>query len=111
MGTGLASIQHADFLDTLLADIELSHESINMALATSPIAQLNDIRRQLIQSYQSIQAKLDAWQKKREIKVDSRDKSVELPIYLTDKKVHVLPGSMVMVREEEPSSIIAYTLS
>ena len=79
-------------------------------LALLNSATLNDGRQSLIEDVRNFSEQLEAWQKKHACDFDDSEAPLALPEYY-GAKVHALPGSAVLVREDEPSSLIAYTLS
>lgn len=103
----------SDKLDVIERDLEVAAGALATAVSTTPSGQLNSVRQETIAVYRRFETKLDAIHKKG----DSKDKSDDgeksrsgLPEYF-GRQVHALPGSAILVREAEPSSIIAYTLS
>lgn len=98
-------------LAQLSTDFHQVESNLYDVLAATPIGQLNDARRHISTAIKSATGKLLAWQNKFGIDHDFAASPLELPEYAKDSKVHALPGSSVLVREDEPSSIIAYTLS
>ncbi|WVQ85237.1 hypothetical protein IAT38_007402 [Cryptococcus sp. DSM 104549] len=101
-------------LAELLTDSQLAKSALLSSLSTTPPSQINDVRIQLALHIKQSSGKLAAWQKKHGAEeVEGWDKvEVKVPEYAVEGgKVHALPGSGVLVREDEPSSIIAYTLS
>ena len=93
-----------------LEDIEQSVTEAEAALwtyiETCPAGDINEARQRIIAFYERFTDKLAALRNNK----DERPKDINLPVYF-DKTVHALPGSSILVREDEPSSIIAYTLS
>lgn len=109
-----SQLNNSDKLESIQHDLEAAEVVLASALANTPPGQLNTVRQEVISVYTQFEARLDAIQQR---KIDSKEKSEEaeksrsgLPEYL-GKQVHALPGSAILVREAEPSSVIAYTLS
>jgi 1-phosphatidylinositol-3-phosphate 5-kinase len=78
--------------------------------ATSP-GRLNDARQLFVSTEVAIRSKVAEWKKENGIQSEGAVPIPNLPEYAGGKGVHALPGGSVLVREDEPSSIIAYTLS
>lgn len=88
--------------------LEATESRIKSTLESTPPGQINSIRRELILSVRQFQRSVKP---PKSDTVDTSSGELPLPVYVDSKKVHVLPGSSVVIREDEPSSIIAYTLS
>lgn len=100
-------------LDVMEQDLEIADVALRSSAAETPPGQLNRVRQEIIAVYTRFEARLDALQKNGASKDNADDgekRREDLPEYL-GKQVHALPGSAILVREAEPSSIIAYTLS
>ncbi|KAG1106736.1 hypothetical protein G6F42_016630 [Rhizopus arrhizus] len=80
------------------------------ALADTSLNELNDFRRYFAIQAESIIHYLTEWQ---QLKCDEVTDVCgwDSPDYISQKTVHCFPGSSVLVREDEPTSIIAYSLS
>lgn len=78
-------------------------------LEKTPIDCLNDFRRLYSFQSSSILTRLREWQNSwcPDLMAEC---TWEPPDYMTDNKIHCFPGSSILVRQDEPSSIIAYTL-
>ncbi|KAI9592329.1 hypothetical protein BDF19DRAFT_425524 [Syncephalis fuscata] len=74
--------------------------------------ELNDIRRAFKIRSQAAITRVNLW---RKVHADGckaeANEAWKLPEYVESPLAHVFPGSRIIVRENEPSSIIAYTLS
>lgn len=82
---------------------------LQVELDKTPIDSLNDFRRLYSFRSSAILTRLREWQQKW--CPDLMDECTwEPPDYMTDNKIHCFPGSSILVRQDEPSSIIAYTL-
>lgn len=81
------------------AQLDSDHAAMVQVLMETPENELNDVRRHFMIQSERILAyfQQDNWKDK--------------PDYIKSKDVHCFPGSSVLVRESEPTSIIAYTLS
>ncbi|KAG2220259.1 hypothetical protein INT45_009874 [Circinella minor] len=93
---------------------ETEHPKLILELHGTSLENLNDYRRLFALRSAAILSQLSKWQEKW--CSDLMDGCTwEPPDYIKyisrSDKVHAFPGSSVLVREEEPSSIIAYTLS
>ncbi|KAF9202093.1 hypothetical protein BGZ49_007733 [Haplosporangium sp. Z 27] len=80
-----------------------------------PFYRLNDLRNRFGDCIKRTMRSMESWQKENcpeSLSPDKKD-SLEwvLPEYVTQDTLHTFPGSSVIVREDEPSSIIASTLS
>ncbi|KAK4684262.1 hypothetical protein P7C73_g5929, partial [Tremellales sp. Uapishka_1] len=98
-------------LSRMSEDFHHSKASLNDLLGSTPPGQINNVRKQFALQIKSATARVSAWQKQHQIEEPCEDSPLVEPEYVADPKVHALPGSSVLVREDEPSSIIAYTLS
>ncbi|KAG0037354.1 hypothetical protein BGZ82_002691 [Podila clonocystis] len=81
-----------------------------------PVTRLNDLRNRLRDCIKRTMRSMESWQKERCPQVlnpDYEGEQIEwvLPDYVSSDSLHTFPGSSVIVREEEPSSIIASALS
>ncbi|KAF9181930.1 hypothetical protein BGZ51_005101 [Haplosporangium sp. Z 767] len=79
------------------------------------ISRLNDVRNRFRDCAKRTMRSMEAWQKDNHpaaLEVTEKD-AIEwvLPDYVRSDALHTFPGTPVIVREEEPSSIIAATLS
>lgn len=90
--------------------LETDHQEMLRILSDTPMNELNDFRRYFYIQSTSIIDYLSDWQQMhcQEVTDTCRWDS---PDYISKKDVHCFPGSSVLVREDEPTSIIAYTLS
>lgn len=79
-------------------------------ISTTEPSQINDARRAFTATAKSISLKLAASEKQSGEDASKDDLDPFLPDFMKEK-THALPGSHVLIREDEPSSIIAYTLS
>ncbi|KAI9315945.1 hypothetical protein BX666DRAFT_2028187 [Dichotomocladium elegans] len=89
---------------------ETEHLRLRQELEQTPLERMNDFRRVFALRATAIISQLTEWQENK-CKDLFDGCGWEPPDYIKDKTVHPFPGSSVLVREEEPSSIIAYTLS
>ncbi|KAI9262234.1 hypothetical protein BDA99DRAFT_510606 [Phascolomyces articulosus] len=89
---------------------ETEHRELILELQQTSLAYLNDYRRFFALRSGAILSQISKWQ--QQWCPDLMDDCTwDPPDYIKSNKVHAFPGSSVLVREEEPSSIIAYTLS
>ncbi|EIW72592.1 hypothetical protein TREMEDRAFT_58763 [Tremella mesenterica DSM 1558] len=96
-------------LDILREEAIRVEKGLKDTISSSQALRLNDIRRQFSSQMNVLSAKLDTWRKKNKI-----DSPPGTPLWRPEyaaEKVHALPGSSILIREDEPSSVIAYTLS
>ncbi|KAL0076291.1 hypothetical protein J3Q64DRAFT_1703640 [Phycomyces blakesleeanus] len=90
---------------TLLIDKEeFMHE-----LGMTDGCDLNDYRRSFSFKTTSLLQRLSEWQHEHDIQAP--ECVWDAPEYVRSKQIHCFPSSSILVREDEPSSIIAYTLS
>ncbi|KAF9173411.1 hypothetical protein BGX21_001229 [Mortierella sp. AD011] len=78
------------------------------------ICRLNDLRNRFGDCIKRTMRSMEAWQKEynpESLKSSKGQLDWVLPEYFTHDALHTFPGSSVIVREDEPSSIIASTLS
>ncbi|KAI9266247.1 hypothetical protein EDC94DRAFT_32754 [Helicostylum pulchrum] len=90
--------------------LDTDHQSLLQILADTSINELNDFRRHFAIQSESIIQYLTEWQMTKCEEVSDAI-AWDSPDYISKKTVHCFPGSSVLVREDEPTSIIAYTLS
>lgn len=90
--------------------LDADHQAMLYALADTSLNELNDFRRYFAIQSESIIHYLTEWQ---QLKCDEVTDACgwDSPDYISQKTVHCFPGSSVLVREDEPTSIIAYSLS
>ncbi|KAI8141356.1 hypothetical protein BJV82DRAFT_618896 [Fennellomyces sp. T-0311] len=89
---------HADYSDWMLyysAD-ESSHA--------------NDVRRAFVAQATSMLDQINEWQREQCPELIAECAWDPPDYFRSDKKVHAMPESSILVREDEPTSIIAYTL-
>ncbi|GJJ78516.1 1-phosphatidylinositol-3-phosphate 5-kinase [Entomortierella parvispora] len=85
-------------------------------LKQHPISRLNDIRNRLREYIKRTMRSMEMWQKEhwpQALQAGTSKNGVAwaLPEYAKSETLHTFPGSCVIVREDEPSSIIACALS
>jgi 1-phosphatidylinositol-3-phosphate 5-kinase len=93
----------------LMIRLEEAERHICEKLDASGAGQLNDSRLALSDLIGTLLSEIADWRRSRKVGDDLECSTV--PEYTKPGKVHALPGSSVLVREDEPSSIVAYTLS
>ncbi|KAI8887320.1 hypothetical protein K501DRAFT_212103 [Backusella circina FSU 941] len=79
-------------------------------LSDTHLNELNDFRRFFALQSDSLLGYLSEWQNSNCVELADECGWVS-PDYISSTMVHCFPGSSILVRENEPSSIIAYTLS
>ena len=109
-GENVADIsdEREESLAKILDDIEKSESSLKESI--DPV-QLNDARIEFARSVKRIEKDMAGWQAQHDVPIEFGDIPLDLPSYMQEGKIHALPGSSVLLREDEPSSIFAYTLS
>jgi hypothetical protein len=99
-------------LEEMTRDFCHEESELYEAVRTVDARELNDIRRILKLNAQSAMTRINLW---RKVHAEGCKKEEEapwkLPEYIASPLAHVFPGSRVILREDEPSSIISYTLS
>ena len=98
-------------LASLLQSVRGNQAALSELCSSHPATQLNDIRQKLEIAIHEAQDSLAAWQKDHDVPEDFQDLPLDLPDYLANDKIHALPGSSILIREDEPSSVFAYALS
>ncbi|GAN05268.1 hypothetical protein MAM1_0086c04737 [Mucor ambiguus] len=90
--------------------LDADHQAMLYALSDTSLNELNDFRRYFAIQSESIIQYLTDWQ---QLKCDEVTDPCgwDSPDYISQKTVHCFPGSSVLVREDEPTSIIAYSIS
>ncbi|KAI8145663.1 hypothetical protein BJV82DRAFT_601784 [Fennellomyces sp. T-0311] len=88
----------------------IEYRDLLQELHRTPIESLNDYRRLFALRSTAILSQLSKWQQLWCSDLMD-DCTWDPPDYIKSDKVHAFPGSSVLVREDEPSSMIAYTLS
>jgi len=97
-------------LDSIELKVGSAETDLVASLAEAASGQLNDIRQNVLSTYQKLKAEVDDSYKKLGMKEEDFGEAPALPCYFSSK-THAPPGSSFLVREEEPSSIISYALS
>ncbi|WVF70562.1 hypothetical protein IAT40_005353 [Kwoniella sp. CBS 6097] len=100
-----------DALQALSTEIASAKDTLLELLNVTPASQLNDTRRQFALQIKTISPKIAALKKKPEGEADVEKIDLSTPEYASSETVFALPGSTVLIREDEPASVIAYTLS
>ncbi|KAG2202212.1 hypothetical protein INT47_002131 [Mucor saturninus] len=90
--------------------LDSDHHGLLEILKDTNVNELNDFRRHFAIQSESIIQYLTEWQHAKCNEVTDTI-GWDAPDYISTKTVHCFPGSSVLVRENEPTSIIAYTLS
>lgn len=102
-----------ELLGKVLSSMRKAEFELYESLKEADVSALNDVRRQLFNRAKSSKNRLIAWSKKHlnknELEQLGALKFAE-PYYF-EKGNHALPGSRFVLRQEEPLSIIAYSLS
>jgi 1-phosphatidylinositol-3-phosphate 5-kinase len=102
-----------DTLQGLLNDIDSAEKALQAELYSTSAAQLNDTRVSFCTEQARLQKALDDWMagNKAEIPVDF-PAPCPAPEYVPSQgKALCIPGGSVLVRLDEPGSVIAFTLS
>ncbi|KAF8063215.1 hypothetical protein FPV67DRAFT_1505586 [Lyophyllum atratum] len=98
-------------LESLRQTFHCAEQSLYAQLARTDKAGLNDVRRSFAATAKGAEKRLCAWQKKHLNGVEGLEwKGAEEPEWWKPG-CHALPGSDVIVREDDLGSIIAFTLS
>ncbi|OCF73919.1 hypothetical protein I204_05767 [Kwoniella mangroviensis CBS 8886] len=99
-------------LDDLSTSVSKSKADLLQILSETEPSQVNDIRRRFSQKINDSRMMLFDWQKKYAGAADTKNDLAKCePEYAKERGTFALPGSSVIVRVDEPASIIAYTLS
>ncbi|MCO5566013.1 hypothetical protein L7F22_019688 [Adiantum nelumboides] len=108
-----AAIGPLELLGKVMSSMRKAEFGLYESLKEADVSALNDIRRQFLDRAKSSKNRLVAWSKKHLSKNELEQlgslKFAE-PFYF-EKGNHALPGSRFVLRQEEPLSIIAYSLS
>lgn len=106
-----SSIRTLGLLNDLKYSLRSDEFELYAQLKGSLPDDLNTIRKSLLDRIRYTTKKMQTWRKKH-MADDAAitDTKLTLPEYANDS-FHVFPGSSVLIRESEPSSIIAFTLS
>ncbi|KAI7898140.1 uncharacterized protein BX663DRAFT_556092 [Cokeromyces recurvatus] len=94
--------------------LDMNYKAMKRALQDTNLNELNDFRRYFAIQSESIIEYLADWQEEKkcfQVTTDTIYNWDHRPEYTQSKGIHCFPGSSVLVREDEPTSIIAYTLS
>ncbi|WVQ97361.1 hypothetical protein IAU59_004473 [Kwoniella sp. CBS 9459] len=100
-----------DDLQALSAEATSVKDTLLELLRITPPSQLNDARRQSAQQIKMLSPKIAALANHLEGDGPVNENDLPTPEYATNETVFALPGSTVLIREDEPASVIAYTLS
>ncbi|PWN34074.1 uncharacterized protein FA14DRAFT_161618 [Meira miltonrushii] len=102
-----------ELLGKVMSSMRKAEFRLYESLKEADVSALNDVRRQFLDRARSCRNRLVAWSKKHLNKSELEQlgalKFAE-PYYF-EKGNHALPGSRFVLRQEEPLSIIAYSLS
>ncbi|KAI8905141.1 hypothetical protein EDD86DRAFT_212309 [Gorgonomyces haynaldii] len=79
------------------------------SICSHPIHSLSDVRKQIQIRFNSTKEMVDTWHNEFMTKCKVKPEWL-MPDFCTDKTVHCIPGTTIVIREEEPSSIIAFCL-
>ncbi|KAI8807427.1 hypothetical protein BJ742DRAFT_679041 [Cladochytrium replicatum] len=94
--------------DATMAIRDEERELRNEAGQTIPWC-MNNVRNEFQQKFKGAMNRVAAWAKENSKKTSLPFR--ELPDWCTNPRSHIFPNSFVLVRENEPTSIIAYALS
>ncbi|CAI2172898.1 14794_t:CDS:10 [Funneliformis geosporum] len=101
-------------LDDMAKDFRVDEFELYDILKKTKATVLNDVRKLFVEKIHSTKKRLLDWQKAH-VREESLAKFSNIewvePEYASSSNCHVFPGSPIIVREDEPSSIIAFTLS
>ncbi|KAG0191355.1 hypothetical protein DFQ28_000368 [Apophysomyces sp. BC1034] len=97
-------------LDAMRKGLEADHANLLQELGQPNEYDLNDFRRLFAIKSLMILDRMRAWQQQRYAEL-SDECTWDAPDYIQSKHIHCFPDSPILVREDEPTSIIAYTLS
>lgn len=114
---GSAANSYTDSLRRLTAlrhHFQGSERSLYMLLSQTPISSLNDVRASFYSAAHGASRRLQAWQTKHVPKPPKGSPAVPTlnirePVWW-NKSCHAVPGSNVIVRDDDWGSIIAFTL-
>jgi hypothetical protein len=98
-------------LDDLTAASRKEEFALYDSLSRSRPGQINDVRRKFVRRICAARLRLQKLRSDMETDPSENWLALVEPQYSTDSTLHPLPESFVLVRDNEPSSIIAYTLS
>ena len=98
-------------LADLVSACRKDESSLYDFLETVHAGQINDVRRRFLRRGRAARARVIQLHDRQNLSLGEHWLSLEEPAYFTDEALHVLPGSFVLVRDDDPSSVIAYTLS
>lgn len=100
---------------SLSTDFAAFKNNLLESISSTPQGLFNDLRISFSAFIRSSLSEIEAWEKK--YLPENADEGLEalkemIPEYAKEGgRVHALPGSGVLVREDEPASVVAYTLS
>ncbi|CAG8515932.1 7915_t:CDS:2 [Funneliformis mosseae] len=101
-------------LDDMAKDFRVDEFELYDILKETKATVLNDVRKLFVEKIHSTKKRLLDWQKAH-VREENLEKFSNIewvePEYASSSNCHVFPGSPIIVREDEPSSIIAFTLS
>ncbi|WRT64251.1 uncharacterized protein IL334_001182 [Kwoniella shivajii] len=102
----------ANSLSSLESNLLSTRNQLLDRLSSAPASEINDMRRSLADEVKSATSRLTDWLRKCSCdQVILNDIILPIPDYAREDDIFALPGSSVLVRVDEPASIIAYTLS
>ena len=101
-------------LRKLSVSIRQDESAVMAALRTISPASLNDARKIFVDKAKEAKARLESWEKRHasDLATLSIAKAeFQEPDFLSQRSIHLLPGSSVLLHEDEPASIIAHILA
>ncbi|WVR05981.1 hypothetical protein IAU60_003009 [Kwoniella sp. DSM 27419] len=101
----------ANELSALRTNLDGDRDFLLDRLASTAPSQLNDVREKVSRIIHAWTITLSVFKNQHARDTEIPDAGYIMPEFVRDKKVVTPPGSCVLVREEEPASIIAHALS
>jgi 1-phosphatidylinositol-3-phosphate 5-kinase len=102
--------ERSDKLRLMGFDMQRHQLDLDAAISQIPSSRLNDARTLITAHHNHMEQMLTLYLKDNKVPGSLSDVSLSLPDYIGGD-VHAMPGGSLLVREDDPSSVIAYTLS
>jgi 1-phosphatidylinositol-3-phosphate 5-kinase len=102
--------ERANKLRLMGFEVQRHQLDLDAAISQIPSSRLNDARTLIAAHHKSMEQMFTSYLKENKIPGSLNDAPFALPGYIQGD-THALPGGSLLLREDDPSSIIAYTLS
>lgn len=105
-----AAKKHSQAYRILESDIAQTRRLVTQRLTDTSDGLLNDVRSAFTDAIRANQQAIESYKKEYVPESKAEEPALRTPGYY-DGGIHALPGGHVLIREDDPASIIAFTLS